>query len=181
MINFDYLAPLDFSAPWQYRWQLLQATGTSLWLAFVATTVGVVLGNAVAIVIDGIGLTSNTKNIGKIRSEVGMAFQHFSLFLHMTILQNCTLAPIWPRKMKRAEAEEVAMHFPRKVRIPKQADKYPNQLSVGQQRRLAIAQTLSMKPRIMLFDEPTSALDPEMIKEVLETMVELADEGMTML
>ena len=133
------------------------------------------------IVVDGIELTSSTKNIDKIRSEVGMVFQHFNLFPHMTILQNCTLAPMWSRKMKRAEAEDVAMHFLRKVRIPEQADKYPNQLSGGQQQRVAIARALCMKPRIMLFDEPTSALDPEMIKEVLDTMVELADEGMTML
>ena len=133
------------------------------------------------IIVDGIELTSSTKNIDKIRSEVGMVFQHFNLFPHMTILQNCTLAPMWSRKMKRAEAEEVAMHFLRKVRIPEQADKYPGQLSGGQQQRVAIARALCMKPRIMLFDEPTSALDPEMIKEVLDTMVELADEGMTML
>ena len=152
-----------------------------MWLAFVATTIGVVPSTAVAIVVDGIGLTSSTKNIDKIRSEVGMVFQHFNLFPHMTILQNCTLAPMWSRKMKRAEAEKVAMHFLRKVRIPEQADKYPSQLSGGQQQRVAIARALCMKPRIMLFDEPTSALDPEMIKEVLDTMVELADEGMTML
>ena len=133
------------------------------------------------IIVDGIELTSSTKNIDKIRSEVGMVFQHFNLFPHMTILQNCTLAPMWSRKMKRAEADEVAMHFLRKVRIPEQADKYPGQLSGGQQQRVAIARALCMKPRIMLFDEPTSALDPEMIKEVLDTMVELADEGMTML
>ena len=133
------------------------------------------------IVVDGIELTSSTKNIDKIRSEVGMVFQHFNLFPHMTILQNCTLAPMWSRKMKRTEAEDVAMHFLRKVRIPEQADKYPAQLSGGQQQRVAIARALCMKPRIMLFDEPTSALDPEMIKEVLDTMVELANEGMTML
>ncbi len=133
------------------------------------------------IVVDGIELTSSTKNIDKIRSEVGMVFQHFNLFPHMTILQNCTLAPMWSRKMRRAEAEDVAMHFLRKVRIPEQADKYPAQLSGGQQQRVAIARALCMKPRIMLFDEPTSALDPEMIKEVLDTMVELANEGMTML
>jgi len=133
------------------------------------------------IIVDGIELTSDTKNIDKIRSEVGMVFQHFNLFPHMTILQNCTLAPMWSRKMKRAEAEEIAMHFLKKVRIPEQADKYPGQLSGGQQQRVAIARALCMKPRIMLFDEPTSALDPEMIKEVLDTMVELANEGMTML
>ena len=133
------------------------------------------------IVVDGIEMTSSTKNIDKIRSEVGMVFQHFNLFPHMTILQNCTLAPMWSRKMKRTEAEDVAMHFLRKVRIPEQADKYPAQLSGGQQQRVAIARALCMKPRIMLFDEPTSALDPEMIKEVLDTMVELANEGMTML
>ena len=133
------------------------------------------------IVVDGIELTSSTKNIDKIRSEVGMVFQHFNLFPHMTILRNCTLAPMWSRKMRRAEAEDVAMHFLRKVRIPEQADKYPAQLSGGQQQRVAIARALCMKPRIMLFDEPTSALGPEMIKEVLDTMVELANEGMTML
>ena len=133
------------------------------------------------IIVDGVELTGDTKNIDKIRSEVGMCFQHFNLFAHMTILENCTLAPIWARKMKRAEAEEIAMHFLKKVRIPDQANKYPGQLSGGQQQRVAIARALCMKPRIMLFDEPTSALDPEMIKEVLETMVELAEEGMTML
>lgn len=133
------------------------------------------------IIVDGIELTSSTRNIDKIRSEVGMVFQHFNLFPHMTILQNCALAPMWSRKMRRAEAEDVAMHFLRKVRIPEQADKYPAQLSGGQQQRVAIARALCMKPRIMLFDEPTSALDPEMIKEVLDTMVELANEGMTML
>ncbi|KIC09606.1 ABC transporter ATP-binding protein [Leisingera sp. ANG-M1] len=133
------------------------------------------------IIVDGTELTSDTKNIDKIRSEVGMCFQHFNLFPHMTILENCTLAPMWARKMKKAEAEEVAMHFLKKVRIPDQADKYPGQLSGGQQQRVAIARSLCMKPRIMLFDEPTSALDPEMIKEVLDTMVELAEEGMTML
>ncbi len=131
--------------------------------------------------VDGTELTNNTKNIDKIRSEVGMCFQQFNLFPHMTILENCMLAPMWTRKLKRAEAKEVAMHFLERVRIPEQADKYPGQLSGGQQQRVAIARSLCMKPRIMLFDEPTSALDPEMIKEVLDTMVELAEEGMTML
>jgi general L-amino acid transport system ATP-binding protein len=133
------------------------------------------------IVVDGIELTSDLKNIDKIRSEVGMVFQHFNLFPHLTILENCTLAPIWVRKTPKKEAEEVAMHFLTKVRIPEQAHKYPGQLSGGQQQRVAIARALCMKPRIMLFDEPTSALDPEMIKEVLDTMIELAEEGMTML
>jgi general L-amino acid transport system ATP-binding protein len=131
--------------------------------------------------VDGIELTSDLKNIDKIRSEVGMVFQHFNLFPHLTILENCTLAPIWVRKTPKKEAEEVAMHFLRKVKIPEQASKYPGQLSGGQQQRVAIARSLCMKPRIMLFDEPTSALDPEMIKEVLDTMIELAEEGMTML
>ncbi len=133
------------------------------------------------IIVDGTELSSDLKNIDKIRREVGMVFQHFNLFPHLTILENCTLAPIWVRKMPRKEAEEIAMHFLRKVKIPEQADKYPGQLSGGQQQRVAIARALCMKPRIMLFDEPTSALDPEMIKEVLDTMVELAEEGMTML
>jgi general L-amino acid transport system ATP-binding protein len=133
------------------------------------------------IVVDGTELSSNVKNIDTIRSEVGMVFQHFNLFPHLTILENCTLAPIWVRKIPKREAEETAMHFLEKVKIPEQADKYPGQLSGGQQQRVAIARSLCMRPRIMLFDEPTSALDPEMIKEVLDTMIELAEEGMTML
>jgi len=133
------------------------------------------------IVVDGTELSSDVKNIDKIRSEVGMVFQHFNLFPHLTVLENCTLAPIWVRKTPKREAEDIAMHFLTKVKIPEQADKYPGQLSGGQQQRVAIARSLCMKPRIMLFDEPTSALDPEMIKEVLDTMVELAEEGMTML
>ncbi|UWQ15786.1 amino acid ABC transporter ATP-binding protein [Aliiroseovarius sp. M344] len=133
------------------------------------------------IIVDGTELTSDLKNVDKVRSEVGMVFQHFNLFPHLTILENCTLAPIWVRKTPRKEAEEVAMHFLEKVKIPEQAHKYPGMLSGGQQQRVAIARSLCMMPRIMLFDEPTSALDPEMIKEVLETMVELAEEGMTML
>ena len=132
------------------------------------------------IIVDGTELSSDLKNIDKIRSEVGMCFQHFNLFPHLTILENCTLAPIWVRKMPRKEAEETAMHFLEKVKIPEQADKYPGQLSGGQQQRVAIARSLCMKPQIMLFDEPTSSLDPEMIKEVLDTMIELAEEGMTM-
>lgn len=133
------------------------------------------------IVVDGTLLSSDVKNIDKIRSEVGMVFQHFNLFPHLSILENCTLAPIWVRKTPKKEAEETAMHFLEKVKIPEQANKYPGQLSGGQQQRVAIARSLCMKPRIMLFDEPTSALDPEMIKEVLDTMIELAEEGMTML
>jgi len=133
------------------------------------------------IIVDGTELSSDLKNIDKIRSEVGMCFQHFNLFPHLTILANCTLAPIWVRKTPKKEAEETAMHFLTKVKIPEQAHKYPGQLSGGQQQRVAIARSLCMKPRIMLFDEPTSALDPEMIKEVLDTMIELAEEGMTML
>ena len=133
------------------------------------------------IVVDGTELTSDLKNIDKVRSEVGMVFQHFNLFPHLTILENCTLAPIWVRKVPKREAEETAMHFLSKVKIPEQAHKYPGQLSGGQQQRVAIARSLCMKPRIMLFDEPTSALDPEMIKEVLDTMISLAEEGMTML
>jgi general L-amino acid transport system ATP-binding protein len=134
-----------------------------------------------AIVVDGTELTSDLKNIETVRSEVGMVFQHFNLFPHLTILENCTLAPIWVRKVPRQEAEETAMHFLKKVKIPEQAHKFPGQLSGGQQQRVAIARSLCMKPRIMLFDEPTSALDPEMIKEVLDTMIQLAEEGMTML
>ncbi|CUH41005.1 Glutamine transport ATP-binding protein GlnQ [Jannaschia seosinensis] len=134
-----------------------------------------------SIVVDGTPLSSDLKNIDKIRSEVGMCFQHFNLFPHLTILENCTLAPIWVRKTPKREAEETAMYFLEKVRIPEQADKYPGQLSGGQQQRVAIARSLCMRPRVMLFDEPTSALDPEMIKEVLDTMIQLAEEGMTML
>ncbi|MDA5093293.1 amino acid ABC transporter ATP-binding protein [Aliiroseovarius sp. KMU-50] len=133
------------------------------------------------IIVDGTELTSDLKNVDKVRSEVGMVFQHFNLFPHLTILENCTLAPIWVRKTPKKEAEERAMHFLEKVKIPEQAHKYPGMLSGGQQQRVAIARSLCMMPRIMLFDEPTSALDPEMIKEVLETMVSLAEEGMTML
>ncbi|WP_255435581.1 amino acid ABC transporter ATP-binding protein [Paracoccus sp. S1E-3] len=133
------------------------------------------------IIVEGIELTNDIKDIDKVRSEVGMVFQHFNLFPHLTVLENCTLAPIWVRKMPKARAEEIAMRFLEKVRIPEQAHKYPGQLSGGQQQRVAIARSLCMEPRIMLFDEPTSALDPEMIKEVLDTMIELAETGMTML
>ncbi len=133
------------------------------------------------IVVDGTELTSNLKNVDKVRSEVGMVFQHFNLFPHLTVLENCTLAPIWVRKVPKREAEATAMEYLEKVKIPEQAHKYPGQLSGGQQQRVAIARSLCMKPKIMLFDEPTSALDPEMIKEVLDTMIELAREGMTML
>ena len=133
------------------------------------------------IVVDGIELTSDLKNIDKVRREVGMCFQHFNLFPHLSVLDNLTLAPMWVRNIPKKKAEETAMHYLEKVKIPEQADKFPGQLSGGQQQRVAIARSLCMKPRIMLFDEPTSALDPEMIKEVLDTMVELAEEGMTML
>jgi general L-amino acid transport system ATP-binding protein len=133
------------------------------------------------IIVDGIELTNDIKNIDQIRREVGMCFQHFNLFPHLTVLENCCLAPIWVRKMPRKEAEEVAMKYLERVKIPDQATKYPGQLSGGQQQRVAIARSLCMNPRIMLFDEPTSALDPEMIKEVLDVMVELAESGMTML
>lgn len=133
------------------------------------------------VIVDGVELTSDIKNIDKVRSEVGMVFQHFNLFPHLTVLENCTLAPIWVRKVPRRQAEATAMRFLEKVKIPEQAAKYPGQLSGGQQQRVAIARSLCMEPRIMLFDEPTSALDPEMIKEVLDTMIELAEEGMTML
>ncbi len=134
-----------------------------------------------SLMVDGIELTNDLKNIEAIRREVGMVFQHFNLFPHLTVLENLTLAPIWVRKVPKAEAEETAMHFLKRVRIPEQANKYPGQLSGGQQQRVAIARSLCMKPKIMLFDEPTSALDPEMVKEVLDTMVELAREGMTMI
>ena len=133
------------------------------------------------IVVDGIELTGDLKKIDEVRREVGMVFQHFNLFPHLTILENCTLAPIWVRKMPKKKAEEIAMHYLSRVKIPEQANKYPGQLSGGQQQRVAIARSLCMNPKIMLFDEPTSALDPEMIKEVLDVMVGLAEEGMTML
>jgi general L-amino acid transport system ATP-binding protein len=133
------------------------------------------------IVVDGIELTSDVKNVDAIRREVGMVFQHFNLFPHLTVLENLTLAPIWVRRMPKKEAEELAMFFLERVKIPEQAHKYPGQLSGGQQQRVAIARALCMKPKIMLFDEPTSALDPEMVKEVLDVMIELANEGMTMI
>ena len=133
------------------------------------------------IVVDEIELTNDLKNIAEIRREVGMVFQHFNLFPHLTVMENCTLAPIWVRKMPKKEAEEIAMQYLEKVKIPEQAGKYPGQLSGGQQQRVAIARSLCMNPRIMLFDEPTSALDPEMISEVLDVMVSLAESGMTML
>ena len=132
------------------------------------------------IVVDGTELTDDLRALDTIRREVGMVFQSFNLFPHLTMLENCTLAPIWVRKMPKAEAEELAMDYLRRVKIPEQAKKYPGQLSGGQQQRVAIARALCMKPKIMLFDEPTSALDPEMIKEVLDTMIELAESGMTM-
>jgi general L-amino acid transport system ATP-binding protein len=133
------------------------------------------------IIVDGVELTNDLKKIDEVRREVGMVFQHFNLFPHLTILENLTLAPIWVRKMPKKEAEEAAMHYLKRVKIPEQAHKYPGQLSGGQQQRVAIARALCMSPKIMLFDEPTSALDPEMVKEVLDTMVALAQEGMTML
>jgi general L-amino acid transport system ATP-binding protein len=133
------------------------------------------------IVVDGIELTNDVKNIELIRRDVGMVFQHFNLFPHLTVLQNLTLAPIWVRRMPKKEAEEIAMRYLERVRIQEQALKYPGQLSGGQQQRVAIARSLCMNPKIMLFDEPTSALDPEMIKEVLDVMVGLAESGMTML
>ena len=133
------------------------------------------------IIIDGVELTRDLKKKSKIRSEVGMVFQSFNLFPHLTILENLAFAPIWVRKTPRAEAEKIAMQYLERVHIPEQADKYPGQLSGGQQQRVAIARCLCMNPKIMLFDEPTSALDPEMIKEVLDVMVELATEGITMI
>ena len=133
------------------------------------------------IIVDGIELTNDLKKIDEIRREVGMVFQHFNLFPHLTVLENCTLAPIWVKKMPKKDAEEIAMKYLTRVKIPEQAHKYPGQLSGGQQQRVAIARSLCMSPKIMLFDEPTSALDPEMVKEVLDTMVSLAEEGMTML
>ncbi len=133
------------------------------------------------IVVNGVRLTNDLRNIDEVRSEVGMVFQSFNLFPHLTVLENCALAPVWVRKIPRKDAEETAMRYLERVKIPEQADKYPGQLSGGQQQRVAIARALCMDPRVMLFDEPTSALDPEMIKEVLEVMVGLAESGMTML
>jgi general L-amino acid transport system ATP-binding protein len=133
------------------------------------------------ILVDGIEVTSNLRKIEDVRRDIGMVFQQFNLFPHLTILENCTLAPIWAKKMSTNEATDIAMHYLRRVRIPEHANKYPSQLSGGQQQRAAIARSLCMSPRIMLFDEPTSALDPELVKEVLDTMVSLAEEGMTMI
>jgi general L-amino acid transport system ATP-binding protein len=134
-----------------------------------------------SIVVDGVELTPNIKRIDEVRREVGMVFQTFNLFPHLTVLENCTLAPIWVRRMPKRDAEELAMKLLTRVKIPEQAMKYPGQLSGGQQQRVAIARALCMSPKIMLFDEPTSALDPEMVKEVLDTMTALAEEGMTMI
>ncbi len=133
------------------------------------------------IVVDGIEVTDDARQVAAIRREVGMVFQQFNLFPHLTVLENLVLAPIWVRRMARAEAQELAMHFLDRVRIPEQAQKYPGELSGGQQQRVAIARALAMRPQVMLFDEPTSALDPEMIKEVLDVMIELARDGMTMI
>jgi general L-amino acid transport system ATP-binding protein len=133
------------------------------------------------VIVDGVMLTQDLKRVDEVRREVGMVFQHFNLFPHLTVMENCTLAPIHVRKTPRKEAEATAMHYLRRVRIPEQANKYPAQLSGGQQQRVAIARALCMNPKIMMFDEPTSALDPEMVKEVLDTMVALALDGMTML
>jgi general L-amino acid transport system ATP-binding protein len=133
------------------------------------------------IIVDGTELDNDLRNIEKVRIEVGMVFQHFNLFPHLTVLQNCTLAPSWVRHMPKKEADELAMHYLKRVRIAEHAHKFPGQLSGGQQQRVAIARSLCMKPKIMLFDEPTSALDPEMVKEVLDTMIGLAHDGMTML
>src|SRR5204863_4255463 len=133
------------------------------------------------IIVDGIELANDLKKIDEIRRDVGMVFQSFNLFPHLTILENLTLAPIWVRKIPQKQAEEIALHYLKRVKIPEQAKKYPGQLSGGQQQRVAIARALCMNPKIMLFDEPTSALDPEMVKEVLDTMVGLAEDGMTML
>lgn len=133
------------------------------------------------VIVDNIELNDSLKNIDSIRSQIGMVFQHFNLYPHLTVLENCTLSPIWVKKMSRVDADAVAMKFLERVRIVDQASKYPGQLSGGQQQRVAIARALCMAPRIMLFDEPTSALDPEMVKEVLDTMVTLAKDGMTML
>jgi general L-amino acid transport system ATP-binding protein len=133
------------------------------------------------VVVDGVELTEDLKSIDEVRREVGMVFQQFNLFPHLSVIDNCTLAPVWVRSLPRKEAEAIAMHYLERVHIPEQARKYPAQLSGGQQQRVAIARALCMQPKIMLFDEPTSALDPEMVKEVLETMEELARDGMTML
>ena len=134
-----------------------------------------------SIIVDGTELTADVKKIDEIRRDVGMVFQHFNLFPHLTILENLTLAPSWVKKLPKKEAEDIAMHYLKRVKIPEQAQKYPGQLSGGQQQRVAIARSLCMSPKIMLFDEPTSALDPEMVKEVLDTMVSLAEDGMTMI
>jgi general L-amino acid transport system ATP-binding protein len=132
------------------------------------------------ICVNGVELTDHQRTIDQVRREVGMVFQQFNLFPHLTVLENCTLAPIWVQKLPKVEARERAMHFLHRVKIPEQADKYPSQLSGGQQQRAAIARSLCMSPKVMLFDEPTSALDPEMVQEVVDTMVSLADDGMTM-
>ena len=142
---------------------------------------GLEMHDAGRVVVDGVELGDDPRTLARVRRDVGMVFQSFNLFPHLTILENCTLAPIWVRKMPKAEAEALAMDYLRRVKIPEQAKKYPGQLSGGQQQRVAIARALCMNPKIMLFDEPTSALDPEMVKEVLDTMVGLAQDGMTML
>ena len=133
------------------------------------------------LMVDGVELTNDLRNIDTVRREVGMVFQHFNLFPHLTVLENCTLAPMWVRRRPKRDAEEAAMQYLERVRIPEQADKFPGQLSGGQQQRVAIARSLCMQPNVMLFDEPTSALDPEMISEVLDVMIDLAESGMTMM
>ena len=137
--------------------------------------------SAGTVIVDGADICDRHTDINKVREKIGMVFQHFNLFPHLTVLQNCTLAPIWVRKMPKKEAEDLAVHYLERVRIAEHAHKFPGQISGGQQQRVAIARSLCMKPKIMLFDEPTSALDPEMVKEVLDTMIGLAQSGMTML
>jgi general L-amino acid transport system ATP-binding protein len=178
--NFHALRNIDLSVKWGERIVVCGPSGSGK-STLIRCVNGLEDHQRGSIIVDGVELTQNVRRIDEVRRDVGMVFQTFNLFPHLTVLENCTLAPIWVRKMPKREAESLALSLLERVKIPEQASKYPGQLSGGQQQRVAIARALSMTPKIMLFDEPTSALDPEMVKEVLDTMIGMANEGMTMI